>query len=155
MDPPRWAGISRPARRIPDRMLSDIASPHAPRSRTMFRTRLLALAALAAALAINPATLAPGAQQKEQWTQLFNGRDLDGWDTWLGKPYKATEPVGLNKDPKGVYSVVTIDGKPAVRISGEIFGAITTKKEFENYHVRLQFKWGEKKWPPRENTVRD
>src|SRR5439155_6808659 len=138
-------------------MLCDIASPQASRNRTMFRTRLLALAALAAALAFSVGPDAPGSPQKEEWTPLFNGRDLDGWDTWLGKPNKEKEPVGLNKDPKGVYSVVTIDGKPAIRISGEIFGAITTKKEHENYHVRLQFKWGEKKWPPRDGdkTPRD
>ena len=48
-----------------------------------------------------------------------------------------------------------MDGKPAIRISGEIFGALTSKDEFENYHLKLEFKWGEKKWPPREKAVRD
>src|SRR2546425_184518 len=118
------------------------------RNCTMFRSRLLALAVLGLVMGLAPGADAPGSpdpKQKEEWTPLFNGRDLDGWDTWLGKPNKGTEPVGLNKDPRGVYSVVTVDGKPAIRITGEIFGAITTKKEFENYHVRLQFKWGEKK----------
>jgi 3-keto-disaccharide hydrolase len=86
---------------------------------------------------------------------LFNGKNLDGWDTWLGRPNKEKDVVGLNKDPKMVYTVVEADGKPAIRISGEIFGAITTKDEFENYHLKLEFKWGEKKWPPRENAVRD
>src|SRR5437868_12100916 len=128
------------------------------RNPTMLRSRLLVLTVFAVVAGLAPGANAPGSPsspQKEEWTALFNGRDLDGWDTWLGKPYKGTEPVGLNKDPKGVYSVVTVDGKPAIRITGEIFGAITTKKEYENYHVRLQFKWGEKKWPPRENAVRD
>src|SRR5687768_10365704 len=66
---------------------------------------------------------------KEGWMSLFNGKDLSlsGWDTWLGKPYKGTETIGLNKDPQGVYSVVEVDGKPAVRISGEVWGAITSK----------------------------
>jgi len=50
---------------------------------------------------------------------------------------------------------VDVDGKPAIRISGEIFGALTSKDEFENYHLKLEFKWGEKKWPPREKDVRD
>jgi hypothetical protein len=98
---------------------------------------------------------AGGAKSRDDWVSLFNGKDLDGWDTWLGRPQGGKEPIGLNKDPKGVYSVVTHDGKPAIRISGEIFGALTSKKEYENYHIRLQFKWGEKKWPPRENAVRD
>lgn len=89
------------------------------------------------------------------WKSLFNGKDLTGWDTWLGRPAGQKDVVGLNNDPKNVYTVVSADGAPAIRISGEIFGAITTKEEFENYHLRFEFKWGEKKWPPREKVVRD
>src|SRR5204863_1538859 len=63
--------------------------------------------------------------------------------------------IGLNTDPSKVYTVVMEDGKPAIRISGEIFGALTTKDEFENYHLKLEFKWGEKRWVPREKAVRD
>jgi hypothetical protein len=51
--------------------------------------------------------------------------------------------------------VVNVDGQPAIRISGETFGALTTHKEYENYHFKLEFKWGEKRWPPREKAVRD
>src|SRR5262245_1659691 len=117
----------------------------------MYHSCLLAIGALALTLPLSPSV---DGGKVEEWMPLFNGRDLDGWDTWLGKPYKGTENVGLNKDPKGVYSVVMHDGKPAIRITGEIFGALTSKQEYENYHFKLQFKWGEKKWPPRENTVR-
>lgn len=95
------------------------------------------------------------AEEKTPWVSLFNGKDLDGWDTWLGQPLGEKEAVGLNKDPKHVYTVALIDGKPAIRISGEIFGALTSKKEFESYHLKLEFKWGEKRWPPREKAVRD
>ena len=114
--------------------------------------------------------LAPAAAQdnKEEWKPLFDGKDLSGWETWLGKPNKAldvpgvarnekgeySEPVGLNKDPKGVFTVLEADGKPAVRISGEIYGAMTTKEEFANYHFKMEFKWGRKKWPPREDKPR-
>src|SRR5262249_12828717 len=80
----------------------------------------------------------------EGWQALFNGKDLDGWETWLGRPHTGGEIVGLNKDPKNVYSVVMVDGKSAIRISGEIWGALTSKAEYENYHLKLQFKWGEK-----------
>lgn len=97
------------------------------------------------------------AQEKSEWKSLFNGKDLQGWDTWLGRPFQKKEVVGLNKDPQNVYTIVTVDGQPAIRISGEIFGALTTKDEFENYHFKLQFKWGDKKWPPRDKktTPRD
>lgn len=86
---------------------------------------------------------------------LFNGKNLDGWDTWLGKPHKGKDIVGLNKDPSKVYTVVEVDGGPAIRISGEIWGALTSHNEYANYHLTLQFKWGEKKWAPRDKAVRD
>jgi len=105
----------------------------------------------------------------QDWKPLFNGKNLDGWDTYLGRPHRDStgldlkkndrgdyaEPLGVNKDPKQVFTVVEVDGAPAIRVSGEIYGAITTREEFENYHLRLQVKWGEKRWPPRAETVRD
>jgi hypothetical protein len=89
------------------------------------------------------------ASQAAPWRDLFNGKDLSGWDTYLAAPF------GLNNDPKHVFSVVTQDRAPAIRISGEIYGALTTRAEFTNFHVRLECKWGEKRWPPRENAPRD
>ncbi len=103
------------------------------------------------------------------WTSLFNGTDLSGWDTWLGIPHasvtgldlpkdetgKYTAPQGLNSDPKKVFTVVTVDGAPAIRISGEMFGALTSRDEYGDFHLRLEFKWGEKRWPPRETVARD
>jgi hypothetical protein len=120
----------------------------------MFSPRLLALGTVLLTLFFSP-LFANLPATGDDWTPLFNGKNLDGWDTWLGKPFMGKDVIGLNYDPKGVYSVVTVDGKPAIRITGEIFGALTSKKEYENYHLRLEFKWGEKKWPPREKNVRD
>lgn len=116
------------------------------------RLLLAGLAAAAAAAAV-PAAEKPGTA--DGWRSLFNGKDLSGWQTWSGKPNGGTEALGPDKDPLGVYSVVTVDGKPAVRISGEVFGAVTTRDEFEDYHLRLEFKWGEKRYPPREKQPRD
>ncbi len=113
------------------------------------------LGVLALALATVPAPAPAADKADDGWMPLFNGTDLAGWDTWLGKPSKDEKEIGLNSDPKKVYSVVDVDGKPAIRISGEVFGALTSKDELENYHLKLEFKWGEKKWPPRENSVRD
>jgi hypothetical protein len=109
------------------------------------------------------------AQAAANWTPLFNGRDLSGWETFLGKPHQSVEitglprndrgeyleAIGVGRDPEGVFSIVESDNAPAIRISGEIYGAITTRAEYENYHLRFEFKWGEKKWPPREGTPRD
>ncbi|MCB0599264.1 MAG: DUF1080 domain-containing protein [Lewinellaceae bacterium] len=96
------------------------------------------------------------------WDYLLNGKDLNGWDTYLGPQFPpgsedraGVEPIGLNKDPKQVFAMVQEDGKPALRISGEHFGGISTVKEFENYHLQLQFKWGKQKWHPRQDAKRD
>jgi hypothetical protein len=87
------------------------------------------------------------------WRPLFNGKDLTGWETYLSTPGGAPspDPIGVGKDPDGVFSVK--DG--AIRIEGRVWGALTTLESFENYRLRLEFKWGEKKWPPRESAKRD
>lgn len=65
----------------------------------------------------------------------FNGKDLNGWYTYLhGDKYN---------DPNKVFTV-TPDG--LLRISGQGFGGITTKQSFKNYHLVAEFKWGEKTW---------
>src|SRR5262249_21094523 len=119
-------------------MLSN-PEPTPPKDAAMKRHLLLAPLALFLAL-----PCADGGE-KADWRQLFNGKDLAGWDTWLGAPTGEKEVVGLNKDPKMVYTVAEVDGKPAIRISGEIFGALTSKEEHGNYHLKLEFKWGEKR----------
>lgn len=91
----------------------------------------------------------------EPWRDLFNGKDLSGWDTYLAPPPGSKTPLGLNNDPHRVFTVVETDGAPAIRISGEIYGAITSHDEFTNFHIRVEFKWGEKRWPPRANVGRD
>jgi hypothetical protein len=84
---------------------------------------------------------------------LFNGRDFAGWEKYLGPPNGGTDPQGA-ADPSGVFSVVVADNAPAIRISGEVWGALTTLAEFENYHLSMEFKWGSHPvWPPL--TARD
>ncbi|MEX2462810.1 MAG: DUF1080 domain-containing protein [Balneolaceae bacterium] len=101
--------------------------------------------------------------------ELFNGEDLAGWYTYMRRPEPTsevaglernengeyTEPIGLNSDPLNVFTVVEEDGEPAIRISGEVFGILVTEQEFENYHLKLEFKWGDEKYPPRENLKMD
>jgi hypothetical protein len=91
----------------------------------------------------------------DEWIALFNGKDLSGWETFLGTPPGGNEPIGRSRDPKGVFSVVEVDGKPALRISGEGLGGIATLKEYGNYHLELEFKWGDERFHPRLNEPRD
>jgi hypothetical protein len=75
---------------------------------------------------------------------LFNGKNFKGFDTLL-------KNHGLNNDPDKVFQVEN----GALHISGEEFGGLVTKKEFGNYYLRAEFKWGEKTYPPRLGTARD
>jgi Domain of Unknown Function (DUF1080) len=81
---------------------------------------------------------------KHQTIKLFNGNDLGGWYTYLKRK-------GKNIDPNKVFTVP----KGVIRISGEEFGCITTNEEFENYQLDIEFKWGEKTFPPRVDNARD
>lgn len=112
--------------------------------------------------------LALSAQKTDKKITLFNGKDLTGWQTYLSIPDTSvkvnlpknaegqyTEPLGFDNDPLNNYTVVTEDGQPAIRVTGEVFGHIRTIGEYENYHLTLQFKWGTKKYAPRKNAKRD
>jgi hypothetical protein len=107
---------------------------------------MLRVLALVASLAL----VGPSAAA-DDWAPLFNGKDLSGWETSLG----GKEAAIVGRDPKGVFSVVEIDGKPAIRISGDGLGGLTTVKEYGNYHLELEFRWGEKRFAPRANEPRD
>jgi hypothetical protein len=93
----------------------------------------------------------PAAVAAEYWTPLFNGRDLTGWYTFL-------EKHGKNQDPD---RIITIEGgaihlyKTASEGSRVVMGYIATEKEYGNYHLRFQYRWGEKKFEPRHRLKRD
>lgn len=98
---------------------------------------------------------------KGGWKYLFNGKDLDGWDTWLGPPLDdagkklSDVAVGLNNDPNHVFTIVKDGGQNVIRISGENWGGISTKKEYENFHLQLMFKWGSLTWGQKKNKKKD
>ena len=96
-----------------------------------------------------------------QQETLFNKQDLTGWDTYIGPELNDSGvaisiiPIGLNKDPLDVFSVIDLDGEKVMRISGESWGGISTVKEFSNYHLRMKYKWGKTKWGQKKDKPRD
>lgn len=104
-----------------------------------------------------------------EFRALFNGQDLEGWETYVGVPGPGieldglekdslgnyVEPIGLNSDPLDIFQVVMEDGAPAIRVSGQVNGSLATKEEFENYHFRMQVKWGDKKWYDNPDALRN
>lgn len=81
--------------------------------------------------------------QKTTWTPLFNGENLDNWDKFVGGPYAGHEALAATATADNVFSVVPLEGSNVIRISGDVKGALATKESFENYHVKVVYKWGE------------
>ncbi len=81
---------------------------------------------------------------KDLFTPLFNGKNLDGWHTFL-------KGIGQNMDPDTNFVVEN----GALHVKGKDLGYAITDKGYSNYHFKIEFKWGEKRWPPRETAKRD
>jgi hypothetical protein len=99
--------------------------------------------------------------QQEKWEYLFNGKDLSGWETYLGPRFDSLghrlkePPIGVHSDPDHVFGVAEENGIGVIRISGQNFGSLYTNREFENYHLQLMFKWGSTNWPPKKGKKKD
>src|SRR5690606_36632652 len=55
-------------------------------------------------------------------------------------------------EPRNIFQVQD-DG--ILRISGEAFGGLITKKEYADYYLVMEYRWGTKTWKPREDRARD
>jgi len=105
---------------------------------------------------------------KPEWKNLLD-KDLTQWEMYLSYKHKPgyngkvpvdasgkeIQPVGYNKNEANVFTVSEVAGEPVLRVSGEIYGCIFTKAEYKNYHFKAKVKWGEKKWDPRTDKLRD
>ncbi|HEX2630272.1 MAG TPA: DUF1080 domain-containing protein, partial [Chitinophagaceae bacterium] len=98
--------------------------------------RITLLALLLSLIAVN--------SHAQKFKPLFNGKNLDGWYSFL-------KTSGKSNDPDTVFSV----NNGILKITGKEFGYIVTEKTFSDFHMVAEFKWGEKKYAPRENRVRD
>ena len=110
-----------------------------------------------------------GCHEKEAtWTNLLD-KDLTQWEHYLSykhqigyngeaptdKDGNSIPPIGLNQKEYGVFSVTEENKEPILKISGEIYGCVFTKRDYANYHLRLQVKWGKQKWDPRKDLLKD
>ncbi|MCD7978859.1 MAG: DUF1080 domain-containing protein [Tannerellaceae bacterium] len=109
------------------------------------------------------------AQTKEEgWVSLLD-KELSKWRTYLSfeikDGYKGEHPtdanghklvpLGYDRNDKHVFTTLQEDNDILLRVSGEIYGCLFTKEDFRNYHLKLKFKYGEKKWEPRLNEPLD
>lgn len=75
--------------------------------------------------------------------KLFNGRNFEGFYTWI----KDLKYADWNK----IFTVE--DGM--IHVSGDGYGGLITNHEYRDYHLVIEFKWGEKTWGTRVDRARD
>lgn len=66
--------------------------------------------------------------------------------------YHLNPQSDVHDDPKDVW---TFQPDGTLHISGRGYGYVATKASFHDYHLVLEYKWGEKTWGRRENSARD
>ncbi len=92
-----------------------------------------------------------------KWENYLSYRHSVGYNGAVPRDEKGNEilPIGYNNDKANVFSVINEPEGPVLRISGEIYGALFTRSSHKNYHLKLQVKWGEDKYDPRKDKLRD
>jgi hypothetical protein len=111
----------------------------------VFATVLSAAVLGAASLRGDDAAKAPvEAVVPSKTIALHNGRDLSAWYTWL------TDDG--HDDPRGVF---TLQPDGTLRISGDGFGGLITRKEYADYHLVMEYRWGKATWRTRVDRARD
>jgi len=105
---------------------------------------------------------------KDEWTPLLD-KNLSKWNIYQSFRHKLgykgaapkdengnlIKPVGYNVNEENEFSVIKQDGELVLKIGGPIYGCLFTKQEFGNYDLKLKMKWGDKKWVPRMDEVKD
>jgi len=86
------------------------------------------------------------------WISLLNGRDLSGWYSMLASSGRdVAEKRGIVRMEEGMLHIYgnELTAEPAEA------GYLATVQEFGNVHIRVEFKWGLKRFPPRSLCKRD
>ncbi|WP_437201286.1 PVC-type heme-binding CxxCH protein [Planctomicrobium sp. SH664] len=85
------------------------------------------------------------------WKPLLNGQDLTGWKVVL-----RGHPVG--EDPEKIFQVVDGDlhlFKETPPGKEMPFGVLLSDESYSHYRFRFDYRWGEKKFAPRQERQRD
>lgn len=89
-------------------------------------------------------TLITEAQAGDGFVSIFNGKNLSGWHIFL-------KGIGSNIDPNNNFRVEN----GILHVIGKDLGYVITDSGYTNYHFKVEFKWGDKRWPPRDTAKRD
>lgn len=85
---------------------------------------------------------APGpAAEKGEWVPLFNGKDFTGWRKFVD-PKSGVDPDRIWQVQNGM-----------IRCEGSVNGYLITEKEYGDFVLRLQWRWGDKVTHQRNSGV--
>jgi len=94
---------------------------------------------------------AGGPKAESGWIPLLHRDNLNGWYTFI-------PGHGRNEDPNHIFAI----NNGVLHIYGEAadgsnmpFAYIATQEQYSDYRLRLQFKWGTKRFAPRAAALRD
>ena len=94
---------------------------------------------------------APSTAQNEDWLPLFNGKDLSGWHVVLTPDKKGIDPAKVFQVHDGVIHVYQeVPQGVAVPV-----GYIASDDSYSWFHLKLEYRWGGKRFAPRVHRPRD
>jgi hypothetical protein len=99
------------------------------------------------------ALVAPSAEPAAAWKPLFNGKNLKGWSV-----HYASKTAADAAPPATLFAVEggTIHAYPTQDAgSAQPNAYLETDADYKDYVVSLEYRWGEKKFAPRNEHVRD
>jgi hypothetical protein len=89
----------------------------------------------------------------QDWQPLFNGKNLNGWSVHYAS--KTPEGAPSRENPFDVRNGQIHVYRAAAAGSAQPFAYLLTDAEYRDYRLSLEYRWGEKKFAPRQDVVRD
>jgi len=86
-----------------------------------------------------------------EWKELFNGKDLGGWTPLIEKTPHGEDPekyIVVRDGEIRMYADTPEDKKVN-------FGSIISKESFSRFVFSFEYRWGEARFAPRKDTLRD
>ena len=119
-------------------------------------------------LLLGLALLLSSCRQDEGWQSLLDS-DLSHWRVY--QSYQHTNdfrgrapvdengekipPIGYDKNLYDLFTVTEQAGEPVLHVSGQTYGCVISNQSYRNYPLRLQVKFGQKRWEPRLEKALD
>lgn len=111
----------------------------------MNRRELIASSTCLALSSLLPPS-AKAAEVENDWRPLFDGKSLDGWRFYQDGIGDVDTMGAVSIEKGGILHFLP----PSYRSESAPPGHISTVAEWENYHLRLDFRFGQTRWPPRK-----